>query len=185
MYGMVNQAIEAMVTEKFGAEEWERVKARAGIDEPAFVAMKQYPDSVTYALAGAVAEQLELPLPDVLRAFGGYWIDYARRGPWGKLMMSAGTCTYELLAALDEMHARIAVSFPELRPPSFRVHPREGGVLLEYRSERPGLSPFVVGLVEGIGTLFGERVEVEQVTSRDAGAPVDSFMVRASPAKAG
>ena len=34
MYGMVNQAIEAMVTEKFGADKWERVKARAGV-EPA------------------------------------------------------------------------------------------------------------------------------------------------------
>jgi hypothetical protein len=185
MYGMVNQAIEAMVTEKFGAEQWERVKARAGVDEPTFVTMKQYPDSVTYALAGAVAEVLELPLPDALRAFGAYWIEYARRGPWGKIMLSAGKDTYGLLAALDEMHARIAVSFPDLRPPSFRVEPRDGGVLLEYRSERPGLSPFVIGLVEGIGTLYGERVEVEQVSSRDAGAPFDSFLVRAAPAKAG
>jgi hypothetical protein len=185
MYGMVNQAIEAMVTEKFGAEQWERVKARAGVDEPTFVAMKQYPDSVTYALAGAVAEVLELPLPGVLRAFGVYWIEYARRGPWGKIMMAAGHGTYELLAALDQMHARIAVSFPELRPPSFRVEPRDGGVLLEYRSERPGLSPFVIGLVEGIGTLYDERVEVEQVTSREAGAPFDSFLVRAAPAKGG
>ena len=185
MYGMVNQAIEAMVTEKFGAERWEAVKARAGVDDPAFVAMKQYPDSVTYALAGAVSEVLELPLPGVLHAFGVYWIEFAQRGPWGKIMLSAGRSTYELLAALDDMHARIAVSFPELRPPSFRVQQRDGGVLLEYRSERPGLAPFVVGLVEGIGGLYGERVTVEQVTSRDAGAPFDSFLVRATPVKAG
>jgi hypothetical protein len=116
---MVNQAIEAMVTEKFGAADWEKVKEIAGVDEPAFVTMKQYPDSVTYALAGAVSTHSGMPLPDVLRAFGGYWIQYAKGGPWGKLMMSSGTDTYSLLAALDTMHARIALSFPDLRPPAF------------------------------------------------------------------
>ena len=155
------------------------MKARAGIDDPMFVSMKQYPDSVTYALAGAAADELAIPLPQVLHAFGVYWVDFARRGPYGRLMLSSGNSTYELLAALDAMHARLGLSFPELRPPSFRVEPHEGGVTLEYRSERPGLAPFVVGLLEGVGNLYGERVEVEQVASRDAGAPHDRFVVRA------
>ena len=181
MYGMVNQAIEAMVTEKFGAADWERVKELAGVDDPAFVSMKQYPDSVTYALAGAVSRHLDMPLGEVLHAFGVYWIQYALRGPWGKLMKSAGSSTYQLLGALDEMHARIALSFPDLQPPSFRIERRGDGVLLEYRSHRPGLAPFVVGLVQGIGQLYGESVTVEQVASKDAGAPCDAFMVHARP----
>lgn len=182
MYGMVNQAIEAMVTERFGAGDWEQVKQLAGVDEPAFVAMKQYPDSVTYALAGAVSKHLDLPIGEVLHAFGVYWIEYAKRGPWGRVMMSSGRGTYELLAALDEMHARIAVSFPELQPPSFRTVREGDAVRLEYRSHRPGLAPFVVGLVEGIGNLYGERVSCVQMESRDAGAPCDAFLVRAVPA---
>ena len=184
MYGMVNAAIEAMVTEKFGGERWLAVKARAGIDDPMFVSMKQYPDSVTYSLAGAAAQELGIPLPDVLRAFGVYWVEFARRGPYGRLMMSAGKGTYELLAALDDMHARLGMSFPELRPPSFRVQPDGDAVTLEYRSERAGLAPFVEGLVEGVGNLFGEQVEVSQVASRDAGAPHDRFRVRVTGRKA-
>jgi hypothetical protein len=109
---MVNQAIEAMVTEKFGAADWEKVKQLAGVDDPAFLAMRQYPDSVTYALAGAVSRHASLPIAAVLHAFGVYWIEYARRGPWGKLMTSSGTSTYELLAALDAMHA-VAADAPQ------------------------------------------------------------------------
>lgn len=180
MYGMVNAAIEQMVSERFGAARWQSVKARAGIDDPMFLSMKQYPDAVTESLAVAVAEELSMSLPEVLHAFGVFWVEYARRGPYGRLMLASGTCTYELLAALDAMHARIGLGFPELRPPSFRVEPHDGEVLVEYRSERRGLAPFVVGLLEGVGNLFDERVEVTQVASKDAGAPHDRFLVRAS-----
>lgn len=182
MYGMVNQAIEAMVTEKFGAPQWELIKARAGVEDPAFVMMKQYPDAVTYALATAVAEHMNMPIADVLHAFGVYWIEFAGKGPWGKLMKASGSNTYELLGALDAMHTRIAVSFPALEPPSFRVEPRDGGLLLEYRSHRPGLAPFVLGLVQGVGNMYGEHVDIKQIAAKDAGAPCDAFMVRTRPA---
>ena len=43
-------------------------------------------------------------------------------------------------------------------------------MVVEYHSHRPGLAPFVVGLIEGIGTLFGESVKVEQLASR---SPLD------------
>jgi hypothetical protein len=97
-------------------------------------------------------------------------------------MMSSGTDTYSLLAALDTMHARIALSFPDLRPPAFAVKHNGDAVVVEYRSDRPGLAPFVMGLIEGIGTLFNESVTATQVASKDAGAPCDAFLVRAVPA---
>lgn len=177
MYGMVNQALEALVVKQFGPSVWDAVKAKAGVSDPAFLTMKQYPDEVTYALAGALSEHLKTPVPDLLRAFGVHWVEYARGGPWGKIMLAAGGSTFELLGALDAMHSRIAISFPDLKPPSFKVH-RDGEAMhVEYHSHRPGLAPFVVGLIEGIGNLFNERVRVEQVDSKDAGAACDSFKV--------
>lgn len=182
MYGMVNQALEALVTERFGAETWTAVRQNAGISDPAFITMKQYQDEVTYALAGALSKHLQAPVPDLLRSFGISWVDYAKCGPWGKLMLASGGSTYELLTTLDAMHARIAISFPDLKPPSFKVRPEGDGVVVDYQSHRPGLAPFVVGLIEGIGALFGESVTVEQIASKDAGAAADSFRVRASKA---
>ena len=90
MYGMVNQAIEAMVTERFGENAWQRVRERAGVADPVFVTMKQYPDATTYALVGAISAETGTDAPALLRAFGRYWVEYARRGPWGAMMLSAG-----------------------------------------------------------------------------------------------
>jgi hypothetical protein len=182
MYGMVNQALEALVAERFGADTWTAVRTKAGIHDPAFITMKQYPDEVTYALAGALSEHLQAPVPDLLRAFGVYWVSYAKRGPWGKIMLASGSSTYELLAALDAMHARIAISFPDLKPPSFKVRTDGDAVLVDYSSHRPGLAPFVIGLIEGIGGMFSESVQVELVASKDTGAECDTFRVRATKA---
>ncbi|MDA0803127.1 MAG: heme NO-binding domain-containing protein [Planctomycetota bacterium] len=186
MYGMVNQALEALVRDKFGDGVWESVKLKAGVHEVAFVTMHEYSDEVTYKLAGALSDETGVPVPELLHAFGIYWVSFADRGPWGKLMRESGQSTYELMAALDAMHARIAMSFPALKPPSFRVRPAtagtgepSGAMLLEYRSHRPGLAPFVVGLLEGMGQLYQERVEVKQVAAKgEAGAECDVFLVR-------
>ena len=178
MYGMVNQAVEALVTERFGEDTWRRVQARAGITDPLFVTMKQYPDAVTYQLVGAISAETGASVADLLHAFGLYWVEYAQRGPWGKVMMAAGRNARELLGALDAMHARIALSFPDLKPPSFRTVPHPEGLLLEYHSERPGLTNFVVGLVQGVGRTYGEHVTAEPVTTREGGAAFDTFLVR-------
>lgn len=180
MYGMVNAALEALVREKFGDEVWERVKAKAGVQDVAFVAMHEYPDSVTYGLATALAVETGVPIEQLLHAYGIYWVSYADRGPWGKLMRESGETTYELLAALDAMHARIAMSFPALKPPSFAVKPEGDHVLLEYRSHRPGLAPFVLGLLEGIGSLYNEEVSAELIQPRSSDTSPDIFRVRAT-----
>jgi hypothetical protein len=78
MYGMVNQAIEAMVTERFGDNAWERVRDRAGVADPVFVTMKQYPDATTYALVGAISEETGTEVPVLLHAFGRYWVETTR-----------------------------------------------------------------------------------------------------------
>ncbi len=182
MYGMVNEALEQLVVETFGEPVWQKVKRRAGVSDPAFIRMKEYPDQMTYALAGALSQEVGVPLSQLLHAFGVYWVGYAKKGPWGKIMLASGANTYELLSALDAMHARIAISFPELRPPSFKTARHGDAMRVEYHSHRPALAPFVIGLMEGIGNLFGERVAVVHEHARDAGAPHDVFLVTAAPA---
>ena len=41
------------------------------------------------------------------------------------------------------------------------------GVIVEYFSERPGLSAMVVGLLEGLGERFGTKVRAEQIRTRE------------------
>jgi hypothetical protein len=44
-------------------------------------------------------------------------------------------------------------------------------------SERAGLAPFVLGVLEGIGAMYGEMIEVRQVEDRASGAEHDVFRV--------
>jgi hypothetical protein len=177
MLGMVNHAIEQMVIERLGAEAWERVCVRVGHADPVFVVMKQYPDELTYALVGAVAEEAGAPPAQVLHDFGRYWIAYSERQPWGKVMRSMGSDLRSLLAALDAMHTRIAISFPGVTMPHFRTEDVPGGMRVHYFSPRPGLAPFVHGALEALGDLYREPVRVTQVEDRAAGAPHDVFLV--------
>ena len=178
MLGMVNHALQEMVTDRLGEAAWESIRAEAGVDDAVFVIMKQYPDELTYALAGCVARRLGVPLPDALRAFGHHWMSYAERQPWGKVMHSMGGSVRQLLPALDALHARIALAFPGVRMPHFRTEPQsDGSLLVHYMSERAGLAPFVLGVLEGIGAMYGEMIEVRQVEDRASGAEHDVFRV--------
>ena len=42
---------------------------------------------------------------------------------------------------------------------------------------RPGLAPFVHGVLEGVGAMYGEIISVRQVQSRESGASHDAFLV--------
>ncbi len=60
----------------------------------------------------------------------------------------------------DAMHARVGLTFEELRPPSFRVRREDGRLFVHYHSTRQGLGPMVVGLLEGLILRFGGTAEV-------------------------
>jgi hypothetical protein len=85
----------------------------------------------------------------------------------------------EFLQNLDDLHARVGVNFPQLTPPSFEAEASEPGTMhLHYHSQREGLAPMVIGLVEGLGDRFDTPVEVDQLACRSEGADHDVFEVR-------
>jgi len=59
----------------------------------------------------------------------------------------------------------VAMTYPELRPPSFEVTELDDSrsLLLHYRSTRAGLAPMVIGLLKGLGKRFDESISVRQV----------------------
>lgn len=178
MYGLINKAVEELVRTKFGDSTWERIRARAGLPDEPFISMQQYDDRVTYDLVGAASAELGAPAEAILEEFGIYWTRYTAESGYGELMKSAGRTLPEFLRNLDQMHTRIKLSFPHLKPPSFAVSGETPSSLqLHYYSERAGLAPLVVGLLKGLGDRF--RLSVEITHRRVDGAnPHDLFEVR-------
>lgn len=182
MYGLVNRAIEQMISEAHGEARWEAIKGAAQVDTELFIANEGYDDEVTYRLVTAASEVLALPAAEVLEAFGRYWIVHTAKEGYGTLLSSVGNDVGGFLESLPTLHARLRLIYPHLQPPHFaseRTAP--SSLVLHYRSSRAGLAPFVRGLLYGIGEMFATQVEVAQLASKDEGADHDVFQIEWVP----
>ena len=180
MYGLINKAVRSLVVDNFGLDTWNRIRKKAGVEEEVFVAMERYPDETTYALVGAASEILEIPAETVLETFGVYWVKFADEH-YGELMKSAGSTFPEFLANLDQMHARVQLSFPELVPPSFRSSvAQDQRIRLDYFSERDGLAPLAVGMLRGVAQRFSVELDVTHSRSDDGGHDVFHIAYKAA-----
>ena len=119
-----------------------------------------------------------MPAEDVLIAFGKYWVEYTAVEGYGELMNTAGSTFPEFLVNLDQLHSRVKLTFPNLIPPRFSVTDQtEGSLVLHYYSEREGLAPLVVGLLQGLGTRFNQDVTAEQMEAGEGEHGHISFRV--------
>lgn len=185
MYGMVNKAVEEMVVLHHGEAVWEQIRARAGVDVEVFMSNESYSDDVTYNLVAAASEVLKTPAEQILIGFGEHWILHTAQAGYGGLMAAAGRTLPEFLQNLPNFHARVAMIFPNLRPPRFECSDyTDRSLKLHYFSHRPGLQPFVVGLMQGLGRMFKTPVTVRQTAAKTQGADHDVFEVTWTPATA-
>ena len=176
MYGLVNRAIEELICSNFGEKTWEAIRTEAGVEIEAFICMEPYPDEVTYQLVDAASKILGLPAETILQTFGEYWTLYTAREGYGELLKVSGKTLPEFLHNLDNLHARVGLLYPELRPPSFEcTHLDEAGLLLHYRSEREGMAPLVVGLLEGLSKMFATKLAIEHLQKRTTDGAHDIF----------
>lgn len=180
MYGLVNKAIEDMVCAYYDEDTWETIKEKAGLEDiDYFINMEGYPDDVTHRLVRSACEVLNMTSEEVLQAFGEYWVTFTATKGYGELMDSAGDDLPEFLNNLDNLHARVGLSFPKLKPPEFECsYHTEETIDLHYRSTREGLAPMVIGLVRGLGKRFNTDIDITHTQSRSEGADHDTFSIK-------
>jgi len=179
MYGLVNKAVEELVVHNFGEEKWEAIKVKAGVDVDVFISNEAYPDEMTYKLVGAASEVLGLPADQILIAFGEHWILNTASASYGPMMKSGGKCLKDFLVNLPDFHTRVTMIFPNLEPPRFECSDiQDGSLKLHYFTHRPGLTSFVVGLVQGLGKLYATPATATILESKETGADHDVFDVR-------
>ena len=121
MYGIVNRAIEDLVIEKYGEEKWEAIRKRSNIDIDFFVSNEPYPDDMTYKLVGAISEEMQIPVEDILVSIGEWWVLRTGKEKYGSLMEAGGNSLKEFLVNLPVFHSRIMLIYPKLTPPEFKI----------------------------------------------------------------
>jgi hypothetical protein len=178
MYGIVNKAIEDLVKVNFGEDKWEAVRKRSGVEVDYFLSNEPYDDAITYQLAGAVSEEMNMPVEKVLEAFGEWWILKTGKEKYGGLMQSGGNNLREFLINLPIFHNRIMLMYPKLTPPEFQISDvEENSLHVHYFSKRVGLQEFVRGLLSGLGKMYETPVIITLLESRDEGKNHEIFKV--------
>ncbi len=181
MYGLVNKAIADMIKVRFGEETWQQICSTAAV-ESSFLSMEGYPDDLTHRLVKASSTILGLSTAEIMEAFGEFWVQYTAEAGYGELLDMSGDDLPEALENLDNLHARLGVIFPKLKPPSFGSEKLSDQTLtLEYHSEREGLAPMVIGLVKGLGARLDTDVTIVQTKHRQDGEEHDEFLIQHKP----
>lgn len=178
MYGIVNKAIQELVTQEFGIVVWEAVKKRSGVNIDFFMSNEAYDDAITYQLAQAVSEETGLTVSDVLIAFGEFWVLNTGKVKYGSLMEAGGSNLKEFIINLPNFHSRIMLIYPKLTPPEFRVsHIEEHSIRLHYFSGRAGLKEFVRGLLQGLSKLYEVNTQIMLLECREEGSDHEIFEI--------
>ena len=178
MYGIVNKAIESLIIANFGPDKWEAIKLRSGIDIDFFISTEPYDDAITFQLATAASEEMNMPVSDILVAFGEWWVVKTTKEKYGGLMEAGGSNLKEFLVNLPLFHNRVMLIYPKLTPPEFKVtEVMESSINLHYFSKREGLQEFVRGLIQGIGIMYSTPVKIDLIQSRMQGNNHEIFNI--------
>ena len=155
MYGLVNKAIQDLVTEKFGEDKWQEIKKLSDFEDDFFIGLQTYPDALTYTLVKNASKVLGADASFVMETFGEYWILYTADEGYGDIMNLAGDNLPDFLNNLDMLHNRLNNIMPQLVAPQFSTrNETANSIELEYRSQREGMTSMVVGLLRGLCKRF-------------------------------
>ena len=121
MYGLVNKAMQELVTASFGDAAWKEIRREAGFDEEEFVGLKSYPDSLTYDLVRIGSEKLGIPQEALLEKFGEQWISHTAANGYENVLNLGGSNMIDFLHNLNSIHSKITHLMPSMQPPVFRV----------------------------------------------------------------
>jgi hypothetical protein len=166
MHGIVNQAIQGLITDKYGAEKWDAIKQSCSLSIDYFISNEPYDDDITYDIIGIASEHLNIDSNVILEEFGIYWVTVTGMQKYGEIMRAGGQNFTHFVMNLPNFHNRIMLIFPKLNPPEFKVEQiSEKQLILHYYSNRDGLSSFVIGLIKGIGIIYDTPIETKTILS--------------------
>jgi guanylate cyclase soluble subunit beta len=162
MYGMIHRAMRNMVHDELGEDAWLALEQTLKIGPMDLLTGKVYDDALTLRIISEAAAQLNLSVDQCLVAFGQYWIRYANEGSLASVMNFTGQDLASFITNLDRLHLAVGAAMPDARLPAFATLSNEPGhLVVEYRSERVGFEPFVLGLFQGLMHRFHTSGQIE------------------------
>lgn len=164
MKGVILSCLADLVTEKFGEDKWKQCLERSGLDlHKTFFVAEDVNDETAVKILGSVCEVLEIPLAAAADAFGDHWVNSFAPKIYGAIYKGKKDAR-EFLLAMDGVHRHATQSIPNAHPPRFDYEWESDDVMIMTYSSHRGLIDILIGLVKGVGSHFGENLEVTKVS---------------------
>jgi hypothetical protein len=164
MYGLIHRYLKDHIIDSAGEGVWRSIASELRISPAELISQEVYDDALTFELVEVASRRLGRSVDDCLAAFGRFWVIRVSQDTYRAVMDFTGRDLGTFLKNLDRMHHSVAAVMPKARLPSFTlIEQSSGHFLVQYRSERTGLEPFVGGLLEGMLEWFELTGNVEQV----------------------
>jgi hypothetical protein len=179
MHGLVHRSIRSLVVQVAGNATWEVILRKGGMDDSYFIGIESYTDEQTHALIGHVCTTLGLTLDAALQAVGRHWVSFVNTEGYGPMLSLFGSDVRSCLKNLNQMHAHMGTSLKGIQFPRFAlISESSQDLVLEYRSQRAGMYPLLLGLLEGLGEFYQEMIELVPQMMAQTGASHDRVQVR-------
>ena len=168
MKGVLFNVVEEVVESTFGADVWDDVIERAGVDG-AYTSLGNYPDDELVSIVGAAAQIAGVSRSDVLVLAGTE--GFAHLAGRHESLLAGYSDWRQVVASLDGIiHPEVRKIYPDASVPTFTVGPdsvagatppveENDVVVIEYRSERH-LCRLAEGLLVGLGRWYDTPLTV-------------------------
>jgi len=171
MKGAVFTIFQEMIEDKFGMECWEELLSKSDLpSEGIYTSSDTYDDQEILSLVVALSEYSNLPVPDLVEAFGRYLFPaLAHSLPPS---MTDYPDLWSLLDAVDSViHVEVHKLYPDAVTPKILVTERlgEDAIKLLYQSPRK-MCLLAIGLVHQAAESYGDTVTIKHECCMSEGA---------------
>jgi guanylate cyclase soluble subunit beta len=168
MYGLIHRYLKDHIIASAGDDVWAAIAAELQISPLELISQEIYDDALTFELVTVASRRLGWDVADCLARFGRFWVSRVSKDSYRAIIDFTGRDLATFIRNLDRMHHSVVTAMAKAKVPSFGLLEDEPDQLLvEYRSERSGLEPFVLGLLEGLLDHFGLDGSVRQLEAGD------------------
>lgn len=162
MYGIFHTALRDLVRNNYDAGLWHQIVNKAGLCEDHFLRAKDYDDEISFKLFDTAAAELEIAVDQLHEKLGLQFITDSASHLIDTLTMGSRPGFDHTILGIHEMVSTLSRTMPGFSMGRF---PAEnlgvGRYRLHYVSARPGMVPFVRGMIFGIANLYSKRITVE------------------------
>jgi predicted hydrocarbon binding protein len=177
MDGIIFMELHKYVRTRHGEAAWSTLVESSGLKGKLYMGLSEYPDREAVALISAASTMTKTPVDDILQDFGAF-IAPELVSLYSELVDPKWKTLDLIEHTEDTIHRVVRLQKKGARPPALltrRVAPNE--VVITYGSPRK-MCGIAKGIARGLGTHYGERVEISESVCMNKGDSVCEISVR-------